>query len=127
MPPDKNDAAYLWDMMDAARAILEFTAGSRYSDYLADRKTRVAVEREVEIVGEAARNVSRGFQNAHPEIPWRKIVAQRHVLAHEYGEIRQDIMWVVVTVHIPELIRALEPLVSFPPSEPQPHEPGDGP
>ena len=115
MPPDKQDAAFLWDMLDAARTIVQFTAGLQYADYVADRKTQLAVEREVEIIGEAARKVSQGFQLAHAEIPWKKIIAQRHVLAHEYGEIRQDIMWVVVTVHVPELIRALERLIPPPP------------
>jgi uncharacterized protein with HEPN domain len=117
MPGEKEDAAYLWDMLDAARSVVEFAAGMRYAEYLGDRKTQVAVEREVEIIGEAARKVSREFQDAHGEIPWKKIVAQRHALAHEYGEIRQDIMWVVVTVHVPELIQAIERLI---PPSPEP-------
>ena len=79
--------------------------------YAADRRTRRAVEREVEIIGEAARQVSDSFQEAHPEIPWRKIVAQRHKLAHEYGEIQDEILWRVATVHIPELTALLEPLL----------------
>lgn len=115
MPPEKADAAYLWDMLEAARAVVDFVAGMVYVDYVGDQKTRSAVEREVEIIGEAARNLSREFQEAHAEIPWKKIIAQRHVLAHEYGEIRQDIMWAVATVHIPELISSLEGLIPPPP------------
>jgi uncharacterized protein with HEPN domain len=60
---------------------------------------------------------------AHPDIPWRPIQAQRHVLAHEYGEIKHDRVWRVATVHIPNLIGQLEPLVPNPPqsgSEEQP-------
>ena len=116
MPPDKPDAAFLWDMLDAARTIVEFTADLTYARYLADRKTQLAVEREVEVIGEAARRVSQAFQEAHGEIPWKKIVAQRPVLAHEYGEIRQDILWVVATKHVPELILELERLIPSPPS-----------
>ena len=77
----------------------------------------LAVERHVEIIGEAAGKVSKPFQNAHPEIPWRRIIAQSHVLAHEYGEVKHELMWKVVAVHVPRLINALEPLVPSPPPE----------
>ena len=88
MPRNKADAAYLWDMLDAARAIAEFVAGRSLADYEENRLLRGVVERHVEIIGEAARHVSESFRDAHPEIPWRPIIAQRHVLAHDYGEIK---------------------------------------
>lgn len=79
--------------------------------YLADELLQAAVERKIEIIGEAARKVPRDFQQAHPEIPWAKIAGQRHVLAHDYGRIEHDRLWNVVTVHIPDLIKLLEPLL----------------
>jgi uncharacterized protein with HEPN domain len=118
MPPDKDDLAYAWDMLDAARAVAGFVAGKSFDQYLADRMLRGAVERHIEIIGEAARGVSDAFRTTHREIPWTKIVAQRHILAHEYGEIEDELIWRVATVHIPELIAALEPLV--PPSANRP-------
>jgi uncharacterized protein with HEPN domain len=66
------------------------TDGVTACECLADRKTQLALERAIEIIGEAARRVSDSFKADHTEIPWRSIVAQRHVLAHEYGEIRQE-------------------------------------
>ena len=72
---------------------------------------------QIEILGEASRHVSSELQSAHAQIPWRSIQAQRHVLAHEYGEIKHERIWRVATVHIPELIRQLEPLVPSPPDE----------
>jgi uncharacterized protein with HEPN domain len=117
MPRDKDDAAYLWDMLDAARVVVELTADFRYEEYLKDRRTQLAVERALEIVGEAARHVSEAVKDAHPEIPWSKIVRHRHVLAHEYGELKSELIWIVVRRHTPELIRQLEPLV--PPGPPR--------
>ncbi|MBC7833831.1 MAG: DUF86 domain-containing protein [Phycisphaerales bacterium] len=73
------------------------------------------MERELEIVGEAARGVSEPFRFAHTEIPWRKIVAHRHVLAHEYGAIRLDDLWRVATVHAKDLVASLTPLIPPPP------------
>ncbi len=76
---------------------------------------RDAVERRVEIMGEAARGVSKSLQEAHPEIPWRKIMGTRHILAHEYGEVDQNIMWRIATQHIPEALDHLRKLVPPPP------------
>ena len=90
MQPEDRDAAYLWDMLDAARIIEEFTTDVRFDQYVGDRKLQLAVERALEIIGEAARRVSENFKSDHPEIPWHGIIAQRNVLAHEYGEIKQD-------------------------------------
>lgn len=115
MRPEQADHAYLWDMLDAARAILTFVEGKQFHDYENDRMFRGAVERHVEIIGEAAGKVSQDLQDAHPEIPWRPIIAQRHVLAHEYGEIEHALLWRVATERIPELIGMLEPLL--PPEE----------
>ena len=117
MPPEKRNAAYLWDMLEAAKEVVSLTAGMRYEQYLSDRVRQLAIERLVEIIGEAARHVSDGFKMDHGEIPWRKITAQRHVLAHEYGDIEQERMWLVATIHVVELIAQLEPLLPEPPQE----------
>jgi len=114
MAADKADLAFVWDMWDAARAIKEFVAEKTFYHYSQDRMLRGAVERHLEIIGEAAKRVSKGLREEHPEIPWGRIVAQRHVLAHEYGEVKHELIWKVATVHIPQLIEMLEPLL--PPS-----------
>jgi len=87
-----------------------------FDDYTNDRLLRGAVERHIKIIGEAARNVSQTYRDAHPEIPRRKIIAQRHVLAHEYGEVKHESIWRAATIHTPELIEQLEPLVPPPPA-----------
>ncbi len=112
MPRDHNDpsrdAAWLIDMLDAARAVSTFVAGRTFEQYDADLYFRSAVERQIEIIGEAARGLSDEFKSAHPEIPWRAIMAQRHRLAHEYGEIDNRLIWTVATVHIPALVVQIE-------------------
>jgi uncharacterized protein with HEPN domain len=113
---DDKDAGYLWDMLDSAKTIINFVSGVSFSQYMQNRQLQLAVERALEIIGEAARRVSKGFQDEHCDIPWQNIIAQRNVLAHEYGEIKQELIWKVATVRIPELIAALKPLVPDPPS-----------
>jgi len=108
MRSEQDDKAYLWDMLDAALAIQDFIRGKAPHDYLTDRMLRGAVERHIEIIGEAARRVSDGLKEAHPEIPWRSIIGQRNILAHEYGEVRHETIWNVTTNRIPELIAAIQ-------------------
>lgn len=114
MSVPKDDRVYLWDMLTAARAAVDFIRGRTLAEYEADLLLRSAVERQIEIIGEAARRISKKFQEEHPEIPWRPIQAQRHVLAHDYGEIKHDRIWRVAETHLPELIALLEPLVPAP-------------
>lgn len=118
MRPKKQEAAYLWDMLAAAKEVRMFVAGRTWSDYEREVGLRRQVERSVEIVGEAARKVSPEFQQQHQAIPWTKIVRQRHRLAHDYDLINDEVIWRVATVYIPELIEALEPLVPPPPTNP---------
>lgn len=116
MQSEDRDAAYLWDMLDYAHTILKFTSGMNYNSYLKDRKLQLAVERCIEIIGESAKNVSETFKKEHPEIPWHLIIAQRNVIIHEYGEIKQDRIWTLAEKRIPELIELIKPLLpSLPP------------
>lgn len=109
MRPSTDDPAFLWDMLDAALAVASFIESRTYRDYLQDRMLRGAVERHLEILGEAAGRISQPFQKDHPEIPWRQIIGLRNVLAHDYGEIKNDKIWFVATESIRPLIVALEP------------------
>jgi uncharacterized protein with HEPN domain len=111
MRPDDQDIALLWDMLQAARRIEQFMGSRTFQEYSTDELVQAAVERKLEIIGEAARKVSVEFQRQNPGIPWRGIISQRHFLAHEYGEVRQEKLWRVATVRIPELIAMLTPLL----------------
>ena len=115
MRPNEQDMARLWDMLDAAQAAMQFTHDRRFEDFLADRMVRNAVERNLEIIGGAAGCVSQAFRDSHPEIPWRAIIALRNVLAHEYGEIRYERLWLLCTQQLAVLIRQLEDIpVKYP-------------
>lgn len=98
-------------MLDHAQEVLGYVADLSYAGYLASRTRQLIVERVLQIVGEAANRVSGVTRAAHPEIAWRAIIAQRNVLAHEYGDIKHDEIWKTVTIDVPVLIRQLEALV----------------
>lgn len=117
MPPNNHEAGCLWDMLQAARRIQEFTAGISYEGYVDSALIQSAVERQLEIIGEAARRISDRFQQEHPEIPWSDIIGQRNVIAHQYDQIKQERIWSVVTDNIPILTARLETLI--PPLPPE--------
>jgi len=111
MLPDKRDAGYLWDMREAAHDCIEFVANATYEGFCADRMMHSAVERRLEILGEAAGRVSEEFQLSHPEIPWNEIKAIRVVLAHRYGDINLHELWQTLQRDLPDLLTKLEALI----------------
>jgi uncharacterized protein with HEPN domain len=115
MKQQDRDAANLWDIQKAAKLIRQFQQDKTYNDFNSDLMLRSAIERQLEIIGEAARRVSAEFREKHPEIPWRSIIALRNILIHEYGEVRLDRIWLIVTTHVLVLIDQIQPLI---PSEP---------
>ena len=110
MPPER-DPVYLWDMLNAAQGVVFHLQGVTYEQYSADENLRLATERRIEIIGEAARRVSPDFKEAHPEIPWRLIVDQRNVLIHSYDEIEDERIWRLAMREIPRLIEQLTDLL----------------
>jgi uncharacterized protein with HEPN domain len=68
MPREQADISYLWDMLTAARAVVDFTKDRTFEEYSNDLMLRSAVERQVEIIGEASRRVSEGFRHAQPRL-----------------------------------------------------------
>lgn len=117
MPRERTDAAALFDMLQAAETVLRYVAGKTREDFEQDDRTRHAVERNLEIIGEAARRLNKEFRDQHTEFEWRAIMATRHILAHDYDEVDNDIVWRITTHHIPPLILQLKALIPSPPSD----------
>lgn len=120
MQPERTDLKYAWDMHDAARDVVEWTRGRTLIDYESDKMLRLAVERAIEIIGEAARQTSQPFRDANADIPWSAIIATRHIFAHEYGDLKHDKVWRIATVHVPALVEQLKPLLDANPPEDDP-------
>jgi uncharacterized protein with HEPN domain len=111
-----RDAAYLLDMLLAARQAREFSEGLTWDAFQESALHQHAIAKALENIGEAARKMSDEVKAAHPEIPWSQIVALRHRIAHDYFHLDLLRMWEIVRDDIPALIAVLEPLV--PPEEP---------
>jgi uncharacterized protein with HEPN domain len=115
MQPVDRNPAYLWDMLEAGRLILSFIQDVDYERHLRDRMLQSAIERQPEIIGEAARRITPEFHLAHPEIPWKSLIGLRNILIHEYGEVRQDRIWMILHDRLPLLVSQIESLLPPPP------------
>jgi len=124
MRPDGRDAASLWDMLQAAESIGEFTRGVSLAVYRENQLVRRAVERELEIAGEAARRISEGYRSAHPEVPWRRIIALRNFVTHVYDAVDDERIWRLAQNEVPQLAKLLRGLT---PEPPPPDSPQDRP
>ncbi|MGD9789959.1 MAG: DUF86 domain-containing protein [Phycisphaerales bacterium] len=118
MPLDEADLKHLWDMLRAARSAQNIIAGVSQEQYLRDEIRRFALERAIEIIGEAARRVSERSRSQIP-LEWGAIIATRHIVAHEYDTIQHDTLWRIATLHIPEMIQVLAPVIDSNPPGPE--------
>jgi uncharacterized protein with HEPN domain/predicted nucleotidyltransferase len=112
----RNNAALL-DMIKAMKSIQSFVQNKSFEDYMADELLRLAIERALEIVGEAANRLTSEFQAAHSEIDWRNIVGLRNAIIHQYDEIDSESIWEIVTAQVPTLLQQVEPLLAPLPEE----------
>ncbi len=78
------------------------------NDVRHDRVLALALERGLELIGEAARRVSEATQARYPQVPWREIIGQRNILAHRYGEIDHAMLLETVVRDLPSLVAELE-------------------
>ena len=106
-----NDLVRLQHMLDAAQKALEFAAGMNRSDLENDEVRQFALLRAVEVVGEAANQITKEFKAQHPDIAWAEIVGMRHRLVHAYFDIDLDLLWSVIRDDLPSLVAALRDIL----------------
>lgn len=111
----KDDWVYLGHMLDITQKALDFTSGLEKEDYISDEPLRLALTHLIQMLGEAARQVSQASRERYPEIPWHEIVGMRHRIVHDYLNVDEDVVWEVVRQDLPSLAVALRNIV--PPGE----------
>ena len=98
----KDDRVYLEHVRDAIARILDYTSqGKAYFEH--DGKTQDAVVRNLEIIGEAVKNVSNELREKQRTVPWRRLAGMRDKLIHEYFGVNLAIVWEVVAQELPKL------------------------
>jgi len=99
---------YIDDMRKFAEKVLAYTEGMSQQEFVASGITYDATLRNLELIGEAATHVPDEVRQAHPEIPWRLVIATRNRLIHAYLGIDNDTVWSIIQDDIPALRELLE-------------------
>ena len=107
-----GDRARLMHILDAAGRIEEFLHGIKREDFVVDSKTQSAVIYQLQIIGEAAKRVSRDLKDRHPDVDWATLAEVRNALAHEYFRAEPEDVWKTVTEDVPRLGRQVEGILA---------------
>lgn len=99
---------YWTDIVACCVKIQRYTAGMDQAQFMADEKTRDAVLRNIELIGEAVKHLPPAARDLAPHIAWKKLAGTRDFLAHAYFGIDPDTVWDIVETKIPELLSAME-------------------
>ncbi len=111
MPRDYR--VFLDDILEASGKVLGYTAGFSYEQFAADQKTVEAVVWNLQIIGEATKNIPEEIRSHYPEVPWRDMAGLRDIIVHQYFGIKLDVIWKIIQNDLPRVRdsvqRILEP------------------
>jgi len=106
---------YLDHIQQAIVRIRRYIGNMKAGDFLADDKTQDAVIRNLEIIGEAARNIKRyhpDFSASHPDVPWESAYEMRNALSHGYSKVDLEIVWRTIQTDLPGLERRIRDILA---------------
>lgn len=107
----ERDKVYLHHIIDAIHKIEKYIFGKTFQDFLKDTLVQDGVVRELEIIGEATKNLSTALKATHEGIPWQDIADMRNKLIHEYFGVDYITVWKVVKEDLPQLQEKIQSLL----------------
>lgn len=102
-----RDLDYLEHIGDRIARIERATTGVDLAGFVADQDLQAAVERYIEVIGEAAGKLSQETRDLAPDVPWSQVIGARNVIVHGYAEIEPDRIWDIVKSDLPALRAAV--------------------
>ncbi|MBS3100176.1 DUF86 domain-containing protein [Candidatus Pacearchaeota archaeon] len=100
---DKSDLVFIEHILESINAIGGFSENLNREELSLNRLKQSAIVREIEIIGEAVKNISDNLKNTHKKIEWREIAGTRDKMIHHYFGVDLDIVWNIIKVNLPEL------------------------
>ena len=99
----RNHKLFVKDILDSIEKIEEFIGNMDFKNFIEDDKTRSAVVRKLEIIGEATKNIPKPIRQKYKELPWSDMAGMRDKIAHFYFGIDYEIVWKVIKERLPEI------------------------
>ena|SRR5688572_25406784 len=116
----RDERAFLFDMAERARRVIEFIGGSSHDQFMANVLLQEGVIRQLEIIGEAAKRITPATRAQLPSLPFSAMAKMRDLVAHVYWGVNLEIVWATATNDMRPLIDAIEPLLPPPGGGPTP-------
>ncbi|UNC92019.1 DUF86 domain-containing protein [Candidatus Contubernalis alkalaceticus] len=113
MNKSRNYVMFLEDMIDCMNKIQEYIGDLSYEEFSTKNIVIDAVVRNLEVIGEAAKNVPVDVREKHAQIPWRQMAGLRNILIHEYFGIDLNIVWTIATKDIPKAKKQIKELIKI--------------
>ncbi len=110
---DKDDIVFVNHILDSINAIENFSNDISKGDLISNRLIRSAIVRELEVIGEATKNLSINFKKVNDQIPWKEIIGTRDKMIHHYFGINVDMVWDIIVKDLPELKKQLNKINHF--------------
>ncbi len=108
----RDPKCFLWDIQQATHRIISLTAETTFDEYNADWKVSLLVERLFIIIGEATSRLQHHDQHIASQITnHRKIISLRNIIAHEYDDVRNDLIWTTIKNDLPTLLNEVNTLL----------------
>lgn len=106
-----GDKARLQHIFDAIKDIDGYTKNTSFEDFQSNSMMQFATVKQLEIIGEAANQLTQHFKKLYKEIQWREIVDLRNILIHEYFGIDTKIVWDILQIDLPKLKTQVEEIL----------------
>ncbi len=107
----RDESLYFADIIESCEKVLRFTKGMTYKDFVHDELHFDAVLRNLEIIGEAVKNIPEKTRQKYPDVKWRKIAGFRDIVAHEYFGINDETVWDIVENEVPALLKMVKTIL----------------
>ncbi len=108
----RRDGDYLGDIQEAIQRIIAYTANLSFEKFMKDSKTQDAVIRNLEVIGEATKNLSSRLRKSYPKIPWKDLAGVRDKMIHHYFGINYEIVWAIAQEELPALLPQIEDILT---------------
>lgn len=104
----RGDREFLSDIQEAIRRIIKYVENLSYDEFLKDIKTQDAVIRNIEIIGEGVKNLSKELTDKYEQVAWKDLAKARDKLIHHYFGVNLDIVWTIAKDTLPEVAHQIE-------------------
>jgi uncharacterized protein with HEPN domain len=111
MSEKRSSSLFLYDLYQSVEKIEEFTRGISFDQLMADERTKDAILRNFQVIGEASKNIAESLLAEHPEVDWSGLAGLRDIVTHRYFRVDWHLLWTSIHEELPVLKKQIRNLM----------------